>query len=154
MPPEPRVALRAVADTNTVVSGFLWKGAPRALLDAARARRITLYTSAELLAELTEVLPRPKFAKRVAASRMSAERLARRYARLAIRVTPAEIKLTVLGDPEDDAVLACALAAGADLIVSGDKRLRNLKTYQGMRIVGAAEALVAIEQQRQDSVKR
>jgi len=136
--------VRVVADTNTIVSGLLWKGAPRALLDAARESRVSLYTSAALLDELVEVLPRAKFAKRVAASKMSIERLARRYARLAQRIVPAEIKPTVAGDPDDDAVLACALAAQADLVVSGDKRVRNLKTYHGIRIVGVNEALALI----------
>jgi putative PIN family toxin of toxin-antitoxin system len=132
MPSEPRAALRAVVDTNVVVSGLLWKCAPRDLLAAARAGRLSLYTSAELLAELAEVLARAKFAKRVAAANMSAERLARRYARLARCVAPADIKPTVLADPDDDAVLACALAAAADLIVSGDQRVRNLKCASGM----------------------
>ena len=140
--------MRVVADTNTIVSGLLWKGAPRALLDAAREERISLYTSAALLEELAQVLPRAKFTKRVAASRMSIERLVRRYARLAQRIVPADINRTVAGDPDDDAVLACALAAGADLIVSGDKRVRNLKTYHGIPIVNPAEALKRLPERR------
>lgn len=146
MPSEPPAALRVVADTNIVVSRLLWRGAPRALLEASRAGQISLYTSAALLAELAEVLPRAKFAKRVAAARMGVERLVRRYARLARRITPAEIKPTVIADTDDDAVIACALAAHADLIVSGDKRLRNLKTYQGISIVTATEALKRLPQ--------
>jgi predicted nucleic acid-binding protein len=59
-------------------------------------------------------------------------------------VTPASIRRTVPDDPDDDHVLACALAAQADLIVSGDAHLRNLKRYQGMRIVAAVEALAMI----------
>ncbi len=47
---------------------------------------------------------------------------------------------------DDDAVIACALAAHADLIVSGDKRLRNMKTYQGIPIVNATEALTRLPQ--------
>jgi len=43
-------------------------------------------------------------------------------------------------------VLACALAARADLVVSGDKRLRNVKSYQGIPIVTAAEALTRLPQ--------
>ena len=136
--------MRVVADTNTIVSGLLWKGAPRTLLDAAREGRIFLYTSATLLEELAEVLPRAKFVKRVAASRMSIERLVRRYARLAQRIVPADISPAVAGDPDDDAVLACALAARADLIVSGDSRVRNLKTYHGIRIVNVTGALALI----------
>jgi putative PIN family toxin of toxin-antitoxin system len=138
--------VRAVADTNTVVSGLLWHGVPRKFLDTARAGAISLYTSDALLAELVEVLPRKKLAKRVAASGMSVEELARRYALLAQRVIPAEIDPVVLADPDDDRVLACALGAQADLIVSGDPHLRNLKAYQGIPIVTAAEALTRIAQ--------
>jgi putative PIN family toxin of toxin-antitoxin system len=138
--------VRAVADTNTVVSGLLWHGVPRKFLDTVRAGAISLYTSDALLAELVEVLPRKKLAKRVAASGMSAEELARRYALLAQRVTAAEIEPVVLADPDDDRVLACALGAQADLIVSGDPHLRNLKAYQGIAIVTAAEALTRIAQ--------
>jgi len=47
---------------------------------------------------------------------------------------------------DDDAVIACALAARADLIVSGDKRLRNIKTYQGIPIVSPADALKRLSQ--------
>jgi putative PIN family toxin of toxin-antitoxin system len=138
--------VRAVADTNTVVSGLLWHGVSRKFLDEARAGAISLYTSDSLLAELVEVLPRKKLAKRVAASGMSVEELARRYALLAQRVPAAEIAPVVLADPDDDRVLACALGARADLIVSGDPHLRNLKAYQGIPIVNAAEALTRISQ--------
>jgi predicted nucleic acid-binding protein len=44
-------------------------------------------------------------------------------------------------DPDDDQVLACAVAAHTDLIVSGDSDLLGLKTYQGIPIATAAEAL-------------
>ena len=67
-----------------------------------------------------------------------------RYTKLADQVTPARIRRVVLTDADDDAVLACALAAQADLIVSGDKHLRNLKSWQGMRITNAAQALTLI----------
>ena len=57
---------------------------------------------------------------------------------------PASISAVVLDDPDDDHVLACAFAAQADLIVSGDSHLLNLKTYHRIRIVSAAEALALI----------
>lgn len=58
--------MRVVIDTNTTVSGLLWHGAPRAVLDMARAERLRLYTSPQLLLELGDVLHRPKFAARIA----------------------------------------------------------------------------------------
>ena len=57
--------MRVVADTNTVLSAFLWGGPPKAVLDAARAEHITLFSSAALLAELEDVLSREKFAVRI-----------------------------------------------------------------------------------------
>lgn len=136
--------LRAVADTNVVVSALLWKGTPAALLRAAASGELALCTSAALLDELADALARDKFAARRAVSGLTVNALVHRYARLATQVLPAEISPAVPGDPDDDQVLACALAAGADLVISGDKRVRNLKHYHGIRIVDAAQALSLI----------
>ncbi len=57
--------MRVVADTNIVVSGLLWRGNPRRVLDAAREAAIELFTSAILLTELEDVLGRERFAKRL-----------------------------------------------------------------------------------------
>ncbi|MCC6532192.1 MAG: putative toxin-antitoxin system toxin component, PIN family [Burkholderiales bacterium] len=136
--------MRVVLDTNVVVSGLIWRHAPRQILDAARERRITLYTSSVLLAELAEVLDRAHFAAAITASGASPEFLMQRYALLALRVVPAEIAPAVTADPDDDAVLACALAAQVDLVVSGDTRLLNLKHYQRIPIVAPTEAIKRI----------
>lgn len=60
-------------------------------------------------------------------------------------VTPSEVPRVIEQDADDDQVLACALAANANLIVSGDKHLHSLGgAYQGIRIVTAAEAMHAV----------
>jgi predicted nucleic acid-binding protein len=56
-------------------------------------------------------------------------------------IAPASIQPAITQDPDDDQVLACALAARADLIVSGDHTLLNLKNYHHIDIVAAFEAL-------------
>jgi uncharacterized protein len=66
---------RAVPDTNIVVSGLLWRGNPRRVLDAARDRIIELYTSPVLLEELEDVLSREKFAERLAAANVTVQNL-------------------------------------------------------------------------------
>ncbi len=136
--------MRIVADTNTVVSGLLWSGPPQQLINAAREKRITLYSSLALAAEFAEVIGREQFARRIRAAKLSAAELVADYARLANLVVPADINPTVAGDPDDDQILACALAANVDAVVSGDKRLRNLKTYQGIRVISATEVLALI----------
>ena len=50
--------IRTVADTNTVVSELLWRGNPRAVLDAARHEKLTLFTSPAMIAELEDLLGR------------------------------------------------------------------------------------------------
>jgi putative PIN family toxin of toxin-antitoxin system len=136
--------VRIVVDTNIVISGLLWSGPPQQLINLARAREIDLYSSVPLIAELAEVIGREDFAGRIRAAGLSAAELVEDYARLARLVIPAEIRPTALDDPDDDNVLACALAGQADLIVSGDKGLRGLKTYQRMPIVTATDALSRI----------
>lgn len=134
--------MRIVADTNTALSGLLWQGSPRRLLDLARERRITLCTSLTLVAELAEVIARDKFAERVRTAGLSAAELVQDYERLAEVVTPEPLPAPVSRDPDDDHVLACALAAKAELIVSGDKRhLLVLSEYQGIPIRSVSDAL-------------
>ena len=138
--------MRAVLDTNVVVSGLIWRASPRQVLDAARDKRLTLYTSGVLLDELAEVLSRPHLASVIAENHTSPAFLMQRYGMLAQIVGPAQTARVVAKDIDDDAVIACALAAQADWIVSGDAHLLNLKHYQGMRIIDAAEALRALAQ--------
>ena len=138
--------MKLVLDTNTVVSGFLWRNAPRLIIDAAVEGRITLATSTVLVDESAEVISRAKFARKIAEQGLSVSALLDRYTKLAARVTPARIRRVVLTDADDDHVLACALAAQADWIVSGDSDLLNLKHYQGMRIIDAREALRSLAQ--------
>jgi len=131
--------MRLVLDTNIVASGLLWDGTPARIIDSAQAGAIEIYTSRILLAELTRILKRAKFAKVVAASGLGIEGLVLGYAELALIVEPLPIPPTIIADPDDDHVLACALAAQADLIVSGDKHLLDLGAFQNIEIITAAK---------------
>ena len=138
--------MRVVADTNTIVSALLWQGPPRRLLDLAREGEIELCTSAALLLELADVLSREKFLQRLKMAGVTARELVLGYGALTVRVEPALIAPTVLADADDDAVLACALAAQAEFIVSGDGHLLKLRSYQHIPIVRASELLERLTQ--------
>ena len=136
--------MRLVLDTNVVASGLLWSGAPRLLLQARREKRIELFTSPALLAELTEILARSKFDKKIEASSLSIDEIVDRYAVLAALVRPIAIERTA-PDPDDDVVIGTALAAKADLIVTGDKLLLSLaQHHHEVRIVSVVDALELI----------
>jgi putative PIN family toxin of toxin-antitoxin system len=136
--------VRLVLDTNTVVSALLWRGTPFQLVTTAREQAVLFFTSPVLLAELESVLSRTKLAAAVTASGLTPVQLLLRYRGLATAVQPVSITPTVLTDPDDDHVLACALAAKADLIVSGDADLLSLGTYQDIPILTAAQALAQL----------
>ncbi|EQD68496.1 PilT domain-containing protein, partial [mine drainage metagenome] len=69
-----------------------------------------------------DVLGRQKFTARIARVGSSVPELLEGYRALTTLVRPATLAAPVSRDPDDDHVLACALAAKAELIVSGDKR--------------------------------
>lgn len=127
--------MRVVADTNVIVSAMLWIGTPHLILVAAEDARLTLCTSPALLQELAGVLERPKFASRLRELQVSVAELTAGYARLAHLVSPQRVIRLVTTDPADDEVLACALAARAKYIVSGDSDLLRLRSYQRIPIL-------------------
>lgn len=135
--------MRLVLDTNVVASALLWGGLPLRLLQAAREKRVTLFTSMPLLAELTDILGRRKFEKKIEASMFSIDQLVDRYGELTTMVRPTPVS-GVAPDPDDDVVIGTALAAKADWIVTGDRPLLSLTAYQEMRIVSVSEAVRTI----------
>jgi len=132
--------MRLVADTNVVVSALLWGGSPRAILTAAREQRVALYTSAPLIAELEDVLGRAKLLRRFTAIGRTPADLLDRYLALARYVSATPLAEPLSRDPDDDQVIACALAARADLIVSGDRDLLDLGQAHGIPILDASSA--------------
>ena len=105
-----------------------------------RVQRVLLFSSSPLIAELADVLSRRRLEKKIAASLLSSSQLVDLYAAWAISVQPLPTP-GLVSDPDDDVVIGTALAAKADLIVTGDKALLLVAKYDGGRIVSVAEAL-------------
>ena len=139
--------MRLVLDTNVVASALLWGGTPWRVLLAARSGHVRLFTSAPLLAELRDILSRPKFGNKLAASGLSIEQHIERYAALAIEVAPILVE-GIAPDPDDDVVIGTALAARAALIVTGDRELLSVVEHRGVRLIAVAQALAAIDAAR------
>jgi putative PIN family toxin of toxin-antitoxin system len=135
--------VRLVLDSNIVVSGLLWTGAPRRLLKAQDDESRLFFTSEPLLAELTNVLGRSKFANKIRGSGFTLRQLVDLYVSQTLLVEPYAIPLTA-PDPDDDVVIGTALAARADAIVTGDRGLLSVGAYAGGRILSVADALKMI----------
>ena len=130
--------MKAVLDTNVVVSACFWRGAPYScLLEWAQAR-YQAFVSPPLLAEYEatygELLlryPDRKPVNWVSVLGESAE-----------LVFPSERIVGGSPDPFDDLVLECAVASGADFLVSGDKKhLLKLGSFRGVPINNPHEFL-------------
>lgn len=137
--------MRLVIDTNVLLSALLWRNTPHALLEQARNGVVTLISSPALLAELAEVLERPKFDAMLAKSGTSRAELFAKLRLLAEVMEPPPLAQPVCRDPDDDAVLALARVALADLIVSGDDDLLTLGSFEGIPIVTPAQALERLQ---------
>jgi len=131
--------MRVLLDTNVIISAILFGGVPRGILEAALIGELDLITSPALLAELEGVLTR-KFAFRsttTASIRAELEALGE-------VAEPAWIE-PVTRSSADDLVLAAALAGNVDVIVTGDKELLDLATYESIRIEAPRPFLEGLE---------
>ena len=125
-----------------MLSALLWRGTPYHLLAAIRRQpRIQLYTSTVLIEELADVLTRPSAGKRLVLIGKTASEILSDYVEGIELVESVSVPRIIVGDIDDDRVIAVAVEAGAELVVSGDrKHLLSLGSHQGISIVDAAEA--------------
>ncbi len=144
--------LRVVLDTNIFVSSLLVKeGLPAQVLDAWRERKFLLATSPSLVSEIQSTLNYPHIRRKYNITNNDVNQLITLLAEDAL-VVPGDIEAvsgSVPDDPADEAVLACALDAEADLVVSGDRHLLDLAEYRGIRIITVREFLEKLSTENQ-----
>ena len=133
--------MRAIIDTNVFIAGLLWRGSPHVLLEHARAGTLTVISSSTLIAELAGVLGRAKFAAILSKTSTSLERTIAEVRQLAELIDPPPLERPVCRDSTDDHVLALALSANADMVVSGDDDLLVLGSFANIPIVTPADAV-------------
>jgi len=138
--------VRAIIDTNVLVAGLLWRGSPHALLEHAHAGTLTVISSSTLITELADVLGRDKFAVILSKTSTSLQQTIAEVRQLAELIEPPPLEYRVCRDPADDHVLALALAANADTVVSGDDDLLVLGSFAGIPIVTPADAVKRLVQ--------
>ncbi|MBS3909563.1 MAG: putative toxin-antitoxin system toxin component, PIN family [Actinobacteria bacterium] len=133
--------LRVVFDANVFIAAFLGRkkkglGAARSCFELARLRKIHLICSPEIINEVARIM-RDKFD-------WSEENVndAVKIMRAAIReYVKGTTRITAISHESDNRILECALVANADLIISGDRHLLELKEYQRISIMRTADLL-------------
>ncbi len=127
--------LRAVYDTNIIVSGLLRKeGIPAFPLDLATQGHVKLILSQDILGEYEEVLLRPKF-------NFSQKLIKRLLQKLRARgkVVKPKTTVTVLGDIADNKFLECAISGKAKYLVTGNTRHFPFRAFRGINVVSPRE---------------
>lgn len=134
-----------ILDTNVVISALLSaEGPPAQIIEYWESGMIEVATSGPLLQELKRVLGYERVKKYLEMSSEEINSLIHRWSTTALYVEP-ETELSVIkDDPDDNRVLECAAAAGAQYIVSGDDHLLNLGEYQGIEILPPAGFIVLL----------
>ena len=138
--------IRVVIDANVFVSAILKPNSnPDKVIDLVKQCRITLALSPDILAEIRKVLLYPKIRKKLKLTTKEIGEALAQIAQAAI-ITSGRVRLNAIeSDPDDNRYLECAVEAQADFIISGDRHLKDLKNFQGIKIVDSATFLAFIE---------
>ena len=133
----------ALLDTNVLASGFvgqaILESTPGELLRSWRRGAFRLVISEHILTELQRTFQLPYFSQRLAEAD-KAEALALLLSE-GLVVEPAFVVPGVATHSEDDPILAAAASARADYLVTGDKQLQLVGSYQGVSIVSPKQFL-------------
>ena len=130
-----------VFDTSVLLSAVGWGGKPLRCLDAAERGIILGFTCIEILDELNSKLQ----SKLDFTPEQAMETTADLLGILTLVTISGELRV-VLADPKDDMIVECAVVAGADFIVSGDRRhLLKMGAYASTKIVSPEALLSAIQ---------
>jgi putative PIN family toxin of toxin-antitoxin system len=128
--------VRVVFDANVVFAGAGWRGEAHHCLVAMARRLITVYATQEILDEVRELVLEVSFKTRV-----SPQNLLNWYCDQVELVDPAPLGKQRSRDVKEDAYLACALGAGAKIIVTRDADLLALGKPFGIQIITPRELL-------------
>ncbi len=132
-----KAKIRAVFDTNILVSATFWEGNEAKLVEAVENSKIELCLSPQILNEFIEVISRPKFGLVSSEVVASTEHIAT----IANFVVPTQRINQIIDDPDDNKILEAAVECKAQYIVSGDDHLLKLKNFEGIEIVKSGKLL-------------
>lgn len=127
---------RIVLDSVVLVSAFITQNGLAAKLLDKSAKKAEIYITEEILQETRRVLlEKAHLRSRFSYSDANVERFIKVLRTICVLVTSLPRIQVVKRDPKDDMIIACAVAAQAEYIVSRDLDLLDLKEYQGIQII-------------------
>lgn len=126
-----------VLDTNVYISGILFGGISRDILNKIIEGKITLYISDEIFGEIKDVLSRKKFDF----PPEIVHHIINEIESISELIYPTVFYNIVVKDKDDNIIFDCAVEAKADFIVTGDKILQEIKSFKGIEILSPRDFL-------------
>lgn len=133
--------MRVVLDTNIWISAIIWGGLPDRLLILQANQQITIAISEELLQELANTLNKKKLKPKLQILEVTVSEIINLFRESVIVFSITPIEVANLRDPDDSVVLATAIAAQADAIITGDKDLLILDQFSNIPILTVQDFL-------------
>ncbi len=133
--------VRAVYDTNVIISGLIWSGKPGKVLRLAAEGHVETVTSESLVEELHGVLQREKFEKYLRRLKTTPDTLVNQFLTYTRLVEPQPLPQDIVRDIKDVQVLEAAVGGDATCVVSGDDDLLSMEQYAGIRILDTGDFL-------------
>lgn len=127
--------MKVVVDVNVWISALLWGGTPRQILQLAQNHQIAIFASDELFAELENTLRRTKFQSKIQSLDLTVEDILDAAKEVLNFCATTDVNVPELRDPKDNKIIAAALSAEAEVLISGDLDLLTLQEFSGIRIV-------------------
>lgn len=128
---------KVVLDTNVLISAIVFGGKPREVFELILMEKVNLAISKEILNEMRGVLSGRKFRY----PQQVLHSILHSLENLAEFVVPQKPVKIIKDDPDDNRILECALEAGAQIIISGDRHLLDVKRYRGIEIISPSDFL-------------
>lgn len=133
--------MKVVLDVNVWISGLLWGGVPGQILKLAKNQRIRIFASEKILADIEDTLELPKLQSRKQYWGYTTQYLMAVVQQLIQPCADRSLQVPQLRDPDDAVILATALVAKAEVIVTGDLDLLTLHNFENIPIITPKEFL-------------
>lgn len=131
--------MKVVADTNILIASVFWNGTPYQIVQMALDGHVEIFISRETLREVRKVLN-----KEFHLNEQEIDDISRGLLLCCTLIDPTEIPPVVKRDPKDDHVIACAISARVECIITRDKDILDLKQYQSVKFMTPEEFLSSL----------
>jgi putative PIN family toxin of toxin-antitoxin system len=133
--------MKVVVDVNVWVSGLLWGGIPRKILQLAQTNQIIIFASDDLFKELETTLRRAKFESKIISLGLTVDAILDAATEIINFCPNISIQVPDLRDVKDNHILAAALSAKAEVLITGDRDLLVLDNFAGIPIMNPIDFL-------------